>query len=49
MDVFINVQLFRVYGRARNDFWARKKTGEQQYFKKRKQIRCFNIINIVEC
>ena len=43
MDVFIILQL------SANDFWVRAKGGEHQHLKKFKQIKYFNIINIVEC
>ena len=43
MDVFINLQL------SANDFRVRAKGGKQQLYKKLKQIRYFNFINIAEC
>ena len=43
MDVFIILQV------STNDFRVRIKGGRQQYYKKPKQIRCFNVINIAEC
>ena len=40
MDVFIILQ-------PANGFWAKTKRGKQHYYKKRKQIRYFNIFNII--
>ena len=44
MDVFIILHLLFV-----NDLRVRTKGGKQQRYKKLKQIRYFNIINIAEC
>ena len=44
MDVFIILHLLSV-----NDLRVRTKGGKQQRYKKLKQIRYFNIINIDEC
>ena len=43
MDVFIILQLSAI------DFLVRAKAGEPEHYKKLKQIRYFNIINIAEC
>ena len=43
IDVSINLQL------STDDFQVTTKGGKQQHYKKLKQIRYFNIINIVEC
>ena len=37
----------KVYASTAIDFWLRKKRGKQHYYKKRKQIRYFNILNII--
>ena len=43
MDVFIILQL------SAKDFRVKTKGEKQQHYKKLKQIRHFNIINIAEC
>ena len=43
VDIFIIVQL------SANDFRVRTNGGKQQHYKKFKQNRYFNIINIAEC
>ena len=43
MDVSTILQL------SANDFRERTKEGKQQHYKKLKQIRYFNVINIAEC
>ena len=43
MDVFKIMQL------SANNFRLKAKGGKQQHYKKFKQIRYFNIINIAEC
>ena len=43
MDVFMILQF------SANDFRVRAKGGKQKHYKKLKEIRYFNIINIAEC
>ena len=38
-----------MYASPENDFLVRTKGGKQQHYKKLKQIRYFNIVNIAEC
>ena len=49
VDVFIIIYNFlEVYVSTTSDFQMRTNRGKQQYYNRRKQIRYFNIINIVE-
>ena len=47
MNVFIILQFSRSVRLCTNDFRVRTKRGKQHYYKKRKQIRCLNIFNII--
>ena len=41
--------VFKILQISANDFQVTRKGGKQQHYKKFKQIRYFNIINIAEC
>ena len=43
------MDVFKILKLSANGFWVKTKGGKQQHYKKLKQIRYFNIINIAKC